>query len=469
MVLEMRFIICGGGEYQYNQPVLVFMDKSIKQYVSMLGILCSGNYYVPLDTKMPVERLNNILKTIDASCALSDKSFDNKLIESGYTGEILHIDDLLSEIPEEVVENHFELTDRDPAYVLFTSGSTGIPKGVVISHRAVIDYIEWQNKTLPIDASSIIGSQAPFYFDASVPDIYTPISTGAELCLIPEKYFVFQNALINFINENNINTLIWVPSALINLCENKDFYNSGINDLRLIMFCGETMPTKHLNIWKNKYPDAVYVNLYGPTEATYACSYYIVNRDFANDEAMPIGRACENSRIILIDDENKLVTNEGEYGEICISGSCLMNGYFKMPEKTDEVLTQNPIVTEYSELIYHTGDIAEYNSYHEINFIGRKDFQIKHRGYRIELGEIETAGYNIPEVLQNCVVYLEDIDEIIAFYKVNNIDEKAVYHALKKKVPKYMLPSKIIIIDDFPLTANKKIDRKKLVENYLKY
>lgn len=197
--------------------------------------------------------------------------------------------------------------DTDPAYVLFTSGSTGIPKGVVVSHRAIIDYIEWQCERFQFDKTSVLGNQAPFYFDASMPDIYTPLCSGATLQIIPEMLFLLPNKLIDYINEKKINTLIWVPSALMMLTNRDYFAQKSIEELRLVMFCGEVMPNKHLNIWRRYYPNAKFVNLYGPTEAAYACTYYEVDRKFTDEEPLPIGKPCENTDIIVLNENNQRV------------------------------------------------------------------------------------------------------------------------------------------------------------------
>ena len=237
------------------------------------------------------------------------------------------------------------------------------------------------------------------------------------------------------------------------------FEKKKIDDLRLVMFCGEIMPNRHLNIWRKYYTKTEFVNLYGPTEAAYACTYFVVNRPFADNEPLPIGKPCENTDIIVLNENNTRV-QQGEEGELCIRGTCLANGYYDNKEKTLQVFTQNPLNSLYEDKIYRTGDIVKYNEFGELEYVGRTDFQIKHLGYRIELGEIETATYGLDGIKQCCAIYQKEADKIVLFC-VGDLEqtEKQIYTYLKEHIPRYMLPGKIILLQEMPLNANGKIDR----------
>lgn len=443
-----------------NMPIIVFLEKSCMEMLSFMGIIYSGNYYAPVDVKSPVSRLIKIFETLNADIIITEKKFDELLQNIGVNANIIYLDEL-SRNAANVNSSEYmhKIIDTDPAYVLFTSGSTGVPKGVVVSHRAVIDFVEWISERFDFGDNCVLGSQAPFYFDASMPDIYLPFKVGAELNIIPDTMFVFPNKMIDYINNKNINTLIWVPSALINMTSRDYFSKKRIIGLRMVVFCGELMPVKHMNIWKKYYPDVLFVNMYGPTEAAYGCSYYVVDRTFNDDETLPIGRACENTGLLILNDSSRRA-GINEIGELCIRGSSLANGYFANGDKTKKAFVQNPLNDKYNDIIYRTGDLCYCNETGEIIFVGRKDNQIKHLGYRIELGEIEAAAYTIPEINRCCVLYAQQRDAIVLFCSLKEkMSEQDIYYLLKKMVPKYMLPTKIVVMDSLPENANGKIDR----------
>lgn len=448
-----------------RKPIAVFLPKNRWAVCAFLGICKSGNFYVPIDTKSPLDRTFKILDNLQTDIILTDLYHSEILKKTGFSGEIILVDEAVNIIPSEkqldnIGEISEKIIDTDPIYAIYTSGSTGTPKGVLISQKGVMDFIQWTKSTYSINETHIIGNQVPFYFDVSTMDIYLMLFTGAKLVIIPEDRFAFPIKLIEFVNEKKINTICWVPSVLNNVSNFDVFSSIKPTTLQNIFFAGEPMSNKHLNYWRKNYPNALYANLYGPTEITVICTYYNVNRDFKDEDSLPIGKVCRNMQAIIVNEEGQ-ISKKGEIGELLVRGSGLAFGYYNDPEKTSQSFVQNPVHDSYPDLVYKTGDLVFENEFDEIMFVGRKDSQIKHIGYRIELGEIENAILGIESVKNSCVLYDEVNKQIVAFY----ISEKPsieIRNQLIKILPKYMIPTKWINIDHFPLNANGKIARLEL-------
>lgn len=446
-------------------PVVVYMEKSKEVLVSFMGIAYSACFYSPIDIDMPKSRVDKILEVLAPQIVITTQALKEDFEEFAFAGDYILYEQIEAHREDAaVVEGYTQkIIDTDLLYVLFTSGSTGIPKGVSICHRSVIDYTDWVSETFDISEHDTFGNQAPFYFDNSILDIYTCMKTGATLYIIPKKLFFQPVPLLEYLRDNRINTIFWVPSALIVVSKLKAFRNVDLNDtLKRVLFCGEVMPNKQLNVWREYLPDVTYANLYGPTEITDACTYYIVDREFSDDEPLPIGIPMRNTDILVLNDEDHLVSGD-ETGELCVRGTSLAMGYYNNPEKTKEAFVQNPLNTAVPEIIYRTGDLVKYNDRGEIIYLARKDFQIKHLGHRIELGEIETAVSSLEEVSLNCCLYDEKHQRIVLFVDAE-MDREQVRSRLEKLVPEYMIPGKVIYMKEMPLNANGKIDRVKLRE-----
>ena len=450
---------------EMKKPVVVYLEKGKEVLVSFMGVAYSGCFYSPIDTEMPQSRVDKILEVLKPEIVITTNKLKTNFEKFNFYGSyIIYEETICSEEDETAVKPYTEkIVDTDLLYVLFTSGSTGVPKGVSICHRSVIDYIDWVTETFNITQKDTFGNQAPFYFDNSILDIYSCMKTGATLNIIPKKLFFQPVPLLEYIKYNKINTIFWVPSALIVVSKLKAFRNVDLSDtLKRVLFCGEVMPNKQLNIWRKFLPNVTYANLYGPTEITDACTYYIVDREFSDDEPLPIGIPMGNTDILVLNDEDKLVTDD-EVGELCVRGTSLAMGYYNNPEKTRSAFVQNPLNKAVPEIIYRTGDLVRYNEYREIIYISRKDFQIKHLGHRIELGEIETAISSLEEVTLNCCLYDEKNQRIVLFVDAQ-VDRDYIKERIEKLVPEYMIPGKVIYLENMPINANGKIDRIKLKE-----
>lgn len=450
---------------EMKKPIVVYLEKGKEVLVSFMGVAYSGCFYSPIDTEMPQSRVDKILEVLKPEIVITTNKLKTNFEKFNFYGSyIIYEETICSEEDETAVKPYTEkIIDTDLLYVLFTSGSTGVPKGVSICHRSVIDYTDWVTETFNITQKDTFGNQAPFYFDNSILDIYSCMKTGATLNIIPKKLFFQPVPLLEYIKYNKINTIFWVPSALIVVSKLKAFRNVDLSDtLKRVLFCGEVMPNKQLNIWRKFLPNVTYANLYGPTEITDACTYYIVDREFSDDEPLPIGIPMSNTDILVLNDEDKLVTDD-EVGELCVRGTSLAMGYYNNPEKTRSAFVQNPLNKAVPEIIYRTGDLVRYNEYREIIYISRKDFQIKHLGHRIELGEIETAISSLEEVTLNCCLYDEKNQKIVLFVDAQ-VDRDYIKERIERLVPEYMIPGKVIYLENMPINANGKIDRIKLKE-----
>ncbi|MEG0546390.1 MAG: amino acid adenylation domain-containing protein [Oscillospiraceae bacterium] len=449
-------------------PIAVFIDKSVACLEAMMGVVYSGNFYAVIDTTMPKDRIAVIFNTLSPAAIITTDENIEKAKELLADGEIISCDKAKSgEIDaEKLAKIRKSAIDTDPIYALFTSGSTGVPKGAVICHRSVIDYAHWVCDTFEITNETVFASQTPFYFSMSVLDIFSTINSGATFHIVPQSLFSFPINLIKFLNKKKVNTIYWVPSALCIIANWKALDEAIPNYLKKVLFAGEVMPTKQLNIWIEKMPsDTLFANLYGPTEITDICTYYVVDRKIDDNESLPIGYPCDNCDILILRDDGTTAKN-GEEGELCVRGSFLALGYYNNPIKTSESFVQNPLNPYYPELIYKTGDLVKINERGEIIYVSRKDFQIKHMGYRIELGEIETAVSAIEGIEASVCVYDGEKDRIVLIYQSETLTKKDILAGVSNALPKYMYPNKLIKIDKMPYNRNGKIDRAYLKNNY---
>lgn len=463
---EARHIATGLIEKKYiKKPVAIYMDKCIDCIAAFEGVAYSGNFYCPLDTKMPTERIEKIMSRLKPAAIITDINHKSEVESWAGSAAILCYEDMMSvSIDDQAIDRCMaRLIDMDILLVLFTSGSTGTPKGVIISHKSMIDFSEWIASTLEIGCDSVLANQAPFYFILSACDIYQTIRTGCTTHIIPQQLFSFPPKLMTFLEEKEVDTIFWVPSILSFVSIMKAVNRPHLSSIRKIAFAGEVMPIKHLNKWIDEYPEVRFWNLFGQTEVTGACAAYEVNRKFDESDSLPIGHACANVDTFLLDEDDNLVVQVDEIGEICVRGTSLAYGYYNDEEKTRQVFVQNPLNDAYNDIIYRTGDLAKYNDFGELVYVCRKDYQIKHKGHRIELGEIETATSSIEGVEEQCCIYDAEKLKIILFY-VGTVDEECVHEKLERIIPEYMMPALSVKIEKMPKNLSGKTDRQKLAE-----
>lgn len=445
-----------------NRPVIVMLPKSVEALVCFMGVLYSGCPYVPVDVTAPASRLQKIIDNLSPAHIIADETTMETLSQCAYPGARAHMYDRLVSAEADgalVDETLAQVVDTDPIYVMYTSGSTGAPKGVTIAHRSILDYARWLLETFSLGPDDITAAQAPFYFDNSTFDIYGTLSCFGKLVLIPEPLLLFPLKLPEFLREKEITTFLWVPTVMINVANSGALDNIELPRLKTITFAGEVMPNLQLNIWRRAFPRCVFANMYGPTEITDICCYYIVDRPFADHDPLPIGKPCRNMRILILNDQNELC-KPGEQGELCILGTGLSLGYWNAPDLSNQVFVQNPLNTLYHERMYRSGDLAYATDDGLIMFLGRRDGQIKVKGNRIELGEIETAAFCVPGVENCCALFDEQEQEIVLFVETGaEMPLRRFNQELRRFIPKYMLPSRLVTMERLPHTANDKLDR----------
>lgn len=446
-----------------REPIMIIMDKHPNEIIAFLAVIYAGCYYVPIDAEMPARRIAVIAENLKPRFVICDCK-NEELARSIEDADIITFEKLIGyDVNEKALcDVRSNQIDTDSIYIVFTSGSTGIPKGVVACHRSVIDYTETLSEALHFDDNNIFGNQTPLYFDAPLKEIMPTLKFGSTTYFIPKKLFMFPMKLVEYLNEHKINTVCWVVSALTMISAFGTFEKLMPLYLKTVAFGSEVFPLKQFNIWRSALPEAEFYNLYGPTEATGMSCYWHANRPIAEGEAIPIGKPFKNTRIMLINDQGKPAT-KGEHGEIYICGTCVTLGYFNNQEKTSEAFVQNPLHSNYPEIVYKTGDIGKYNELGELVFVSRKDFQIKHMGHRIELGEIEAAADSVSGVARACCLYDDTKKKILMFY-MGHISEKELSAYLREYLPRYMLPSTIKKLEQLPLTANGKLNRRALME-----
>ena len=468
-----------------GDAVAFFMEKEVACLPIMFGAMYAGAFYSYIDVRQTKDRTLSIVSTLEPKIIITNDENKDTVTEilkgTEYEKLVVNID-VLKRLSSDMMKECLAggdfapcakdealldfrrklLTDTLPLYVNFTSGSTGLPKGVAVSHKSVIDFIEVFTKTFNITQDDIIANQAPFDFDVSVKDIYSGLFTGASVCLIPRPYFSNPSVLMDYLCDKKVTTLVWAVSAMCFVSIMNGLEYKTPSTINKIMFSGELMPIKQLNKWKKSLPDAMYVNLYGPTEITCNCTYHILDREYEKGDVIPIGTAFDNEKVFLLDDDDKLIEEVGVEGEICVCGTCVAIGYYKDKEKTDAAFMQNPLNTNYYERMYRTGDLGKLDEEGRFVYTSRKDFQIKHMGQRIELGDIENSAMTIDGVERACCLY-DDKKKKILLYYVGEKDKDTVSEKLHDILPAFMIPGKTTKISEFPLNKNGKIDRKELM------
>jgi len=462
-----------------NDVIAILNNKSNVSYAIMIACLKIGAIYTNLDPKSPIERFKKMLGLCSPKLLFYYGLKDNLTVANEFN--FIDVDGInyqeqpflqtIASNPVMLPSCNTEVTSNTPAYIMFTSGSTGFPKGVLITHANIINFINWTKITYSSTFDDVFTNVNPMHFDNSVFDFYASLFTGASIIPVSEQLTRNPRRLLDALN--TVSPTIWfsVPSMFVFVLNMRALKDSDLPTLRIVTFGGEGFPKNQLRILWSKWSDRVtFINVYGPTECTCICSSYTVtNDDIENDELLPLGPIAPNFYALVLGDEGNVVKN-GQIGELAIGGANVGLGYYNNSEKTKEVFINNPEISTHTDLIYCSGDLVKYENDKKIYmFCGRKDNQIKRMGYRIELEEIENALNSLSVISESAVVYLntDKIQEkIIACICSEENDDQKIAVQLKNILPLYMMPDKYVWYDNLPKNQNGKIDRLKLKEEF---
>lgn len=434
----------------------ILMERSINMIVGIISILKAGGAYLPIDPEYPEKRIEYILKDSEAKIVLTEGSFREKIKE---VTEILDLDD--KELYE---KNNTNLNNSSKgenlAYVIYTSGTTGKPKGVMIENSAIVNYALYARNEYLNSQDECMPLYTSIAFDLTITSVFAPLISGNKIIIYKNKDI---DILMNEVFQSDENTVIKVtPAHLILL---KEMNNVNMNIKKLIVGGEELKEALAKDISEIFSHKIEIINEYGPTEGTVGCIAHVYDFRKEYKNTVLIGKPIRNFKVYIVNEENELVTI-GHPGEICISGSGLARGYLNNPKLTEEKFIQNPLNSE--EKIYKTGDIGKWLLDGNIEFLGRVDEQVKIRGYRVELSEIDNNIRKNEEIKDVAVIARENSmgeNEVVAYVICNNneVVEK-IRDGLVRELPQYMVPSKIIKVHDFPLTANGKLDKNALLQ-----
>ncbi|SHJ01454.1 AMP-binding protein [Halodesulfovibrio aestuarii] len=423
-----------------GHPIVIYGHKEVKFIASIVACLSLQLPYIPVDTIYPEERLNKIIETVQSSIVINT---------------------ITGKISRDSSKTLVSYAENDPiAYIMFTSGSTGEPKGVQITHGAVADFVKWLRSDFNISSESVFMNQAPLSFDLSGYELFGFLSYGGTVVLNSRENIQDLKSYFDRVKSYACNTWVSTPSFISKYLMSSDFNQSGFDKLQKFIFCGEVLPVKTAKKIVSAFPESQLINSYGPTEATVAVTMVNIDNeilDAFSNESLPVGRVRGNKKVRIDSLEHSTT------GEIIVFGENVSIGYFNNPS-----LNEKKFESVNGMRSFNTGDFG-YIKDGLLFFANRADDMIKLHGYRIELGEIDSTMMNVHGVECSVTIPLKRGNEIVKLVSFVISTGKSV-DGIKKEItnnlPYYMMPSDIVFVDDYPKTINHKIDKKKLVQFY---
>lgn len=464
-----------------HDRVGIFMHKGLDLPVAIYGILKAGAVFVPLDATAPPERLSfmirdcgiaHLISNDDCNAVLCQIDAPHPLSLYGVSKDTPHTGiswaDIRSYPRDPIV---LQLIDQDLGYIMYTSGSTGEPKGMMHTHHGSITYANWGARHVGLSANDRVASHAPLHFDLSIFDFFSTLRVGGTVVLVPEAITKFPASWTQYIQSERISVVFTVPYTLIDMLQRGAMDKRDLSSLRWILFGGEPFPPKHLRSLMAAIPDVRFTNVYGPAEAPSCTCYDIPTDEPLSDEPIPIGRVSANSADLIVDGQD-VECATGQEGELCIRSSTLTRGYWNRPDLNANVFLHRDSFGPFPARYFRTGDLVVRHSDGLMRFRGRKDRLVKTRGHRVELDEVEAAMTAHPGIVEAAAFAIPDaqgsktIFAAVIIDSANPVDLTTIFRHTRAKLPTYAVPAEIKITTAFPRTSGGKVDRRQLAAQY---
>lgn len=466
-------------EVQRGDRIGVFLNRSLETAIAIYGILNAGAVFVPMDPQAPLARNRFLLADCNIQYLITNpaqkRSLKALLTEKTPLKALIGIDvdwpvtsvSWAEVFKQDKQDPAVNILESDLAYIMYTSGTTGQPKGIMHTHYSGLSYAKLSKALYDVKENDRVGNHSPLHFDISTFGYFSSPLAGATTVIISDAHTKMPASLSQLIEKEALTIWYSVPLALTQILHKGILEERDFSALRWVLFGGEPFPTKHLLSLMKRLPQAQFSNVYGPAEVN-QCTYYTIPEDLEEDKPIPLGEIWDNTEMLIVNQEDQLVAS-GEQGELLIRSATMMSGYWKQPALTEKgFYKQKQPNSSFEHTFYRTGDLVKVDARGLLLFLGRKDRQIKTRGFRVELDEVEAAVLNL-QMIQACAVFpVKNQDEgflieaLIVLKDKLASDEKAIKDELAKVLPTYAIPHRIRFSTKIPRTAAGKVNHKLL-------